>query len=170
MLRRLLALLAMLGASFVVVIAVAPSAIADCNVDEETGEVVCEEGNGGDDGGGQTGGSSTCKYDGKEIPCTGPEGSVWSSKYACWIGEKGPDDMAPPEGQTKEDGWWHVCYFPPPGSSWEYMWILTGEVGIDPVVLAERAIASMNLDPIEIGIVPESGASRAGLVGHRSVS
>src|SRR3546814_4938710 len=28
-----------------------------------------------------------------------------------------------------------------------------------------RAIASMNLDPIEIGIVPESGANRAGLVG-----
>ncbi|WP_341231738.1 hypothetical protein [Nocardioides salarius] len=73
--------------------------------------------------------------------------------------------MVPPEGQTKEDGWWHVCYFPPPGSSWEYMWIETGEVGIDPVVLAQRAIASMNLDPIEIGIVPESGANRAGLVG-----
>src|SRR3546814_8805442 len=32
-------------------------------------------------------------------------------------------------------------------------------------LLAQRAIASMNLDPIEIGIVPESGANRAGLVG-----
>jgi len=41
MLRRILALLAMLGASFVVVVAVAPSANADgCDVDEETGEVV----------------------------------------------------------------------------------------------------------------------------------
>ncbi|QSR24084.1 hypothetical protein CFH99_00390 [Nocardioides aromaticivorans] len=132
-----------------------------------TGEVHCEEGEDGNNGGGtgNTGGSSTCTYAGNEIPCTGPGGSVWSSKYKCWIGERGPDDLVPPEGQTKEDGWWHVCYFPPPGSSWEYMWIETGEVGIDPVVLAQRAIASMDLDPIKIGIVPESGANRVGLVG-----
>jgi len=167
MLRRLLAALAMLGASFVVVVAAAPSAIADCNVDEETGEVVCEDEDDGNNGGGNddTGGSSSCNYAGREIPCTGPEGSVWSSKYGCWIGERGPDDLVPPEGQTKEDGWWHVCYFPPPGSSWEYVWIETGEVGIDPVLLAQRAIASMDLDPIEIGIVPESGPKRVGLVG-----
>ncbi len=167
MLRRILALLAMLGASLVVIVAVAPSASADCNVDEETGEVVCEDEDGGDTGGdtGNTGGSSTCSYAGNEIPCTGPDGSVWSSTYKCWIGERGPDDMVPPEGQTKEDGLWHVCYFPPPGLSWEYIWIETGEVGIDPVVLAQRAIASMDLDPISIGIVPESGADRAGLVG-----
>lgn len=150
-----------------------PSASADgdgqCTqvFDPETGQLkwVCEDdgGSGGDDG--STGGSSTCSYAGREIPCTGPEGSVWSSKYACWIGARGPDSMVPPEGQTKEDGWWHVCYFPPPGSSWEYMWIETGEVGIDPVTLANRAIASMDLDPITIGIVPESGPDRVGLVG-----
>jgi len=169
MLRRILPLLAMLGASLVIVVVVAPSANAGCDVDEETGEVVCDDEDPGNGGGGSndpgTGGSSTCTYAGNEIPCTGPDGSVWSSKYKCWIGERGPDDLVPPEGQTKEDGWWHVCYFPPPGSSWEYMWIETGEVGIDPVVLAQRAIASMDLDPIEIGIVPESGANRAGLVG-----
>ena len=169
MLRRILPLLAMLGASLVIVVVVAPSANAGCDVDEETGEVVCDDEDPGNGGGGSndpgTGGSSTCTYAGNEIPCTGPGGSVWSSKYKCWIGERGPDDLVPPEGQTKEDGWWHVCYFPPPGSSWEYMWIETGEVGIDPVVLAQRAIASMDLDPIKIGIVPESGANRAGLVG-----
>ncbi|NYI44922.1 hypothetical protein BJ993_002002 [Nocardioides aromaticivorans] len=167
MLRRLVALIVALAGSLVIVFVTASIASADCVADPVTGEVHCEEGEGGNNGGGNgsTGGSSTCKYDGKEIPCTGPGGSVWSSKYACWIGERGPDDMVPPEGQTKEDGWWHVCYFPPPGSSWEYMWIESGEVGINPVVLAERAIASMDLDPIKIGIVPESGANRAGLVG-----
>ena len=138
-------------------------------VDPVTGQVkwVCEGdgGGGGSDGGGSSGGSSTCSYAGNEIPCTGPEGSVWSSKYGCWIGAKGPNDMAPPEGQTKEDGWWHVCFFPPPGSSWEYMWIETGEVGIDPVTLANRAVTSMDLDPITVGIVPESGADHVGLVG-----
>ena len=173
MLRRILALLAMLGASLVVVFAVAPSANADgCDVDEATGEVVCEDeddgGNGG--GGGDTGGgSSTCNYNGREIPCTGPGGSVWSSLYECWIGPSAGElgeDLEPPAGQTKDDGAWHVCYFPPPGSSWEYTWVQTAEeVRIDPVVLAQRAIASMDLDPIQIGIVPESGPNRVGLVG-----
>ena len=126
-------------------------------------KIICQEDN--DEDGEPDSGSSTCSYEGNEIPCTGPVGSVWSSRYACWIGARGPYDMAPPEGQTEEDGWWHVCYFPPPGSSWEYMWIETGEVGIDPVTLANRAIASMDLDPITIGIVPESGPDRVGLVG-----
>lgn len=173
--RAIAAMLA--AAAFVVVGSTSPASAAggeNCwyETDPNTGEVklVCEDpGNGGggnDDPG--SGGSSTCQYSGKEIPCTGPEGSVWSSKYACWIGPSAGElgeDLLPPDGQTKEDGAWHVCYFPPPGSSWEYMWIETGEVGIDPVVLANRAIASMDLDPIEIGIVPESGANRAGLVG-----
>ena len=173
MLRRILALLAMLGASFVVVVAVAPSANADgCDVDEETGEVVCEDEDGGGNGGGggdTGGGSSTCNYNGREIPCTGPGGSVWSSLHECWIGPSAGElgeDLEPPAGQTKEDGAWHVCYFPPPGSSWEYTWVQTGEeVRIDPVVLAQRAIASMDLDPIQIGIVPESGPDMVGLVG-----
>ncbi|MGE9809557.1 hypothetical protein [Janibacter sp. G1551] len=137
-------------------------------MDPQTGQVkwVCEDGGGDDGTDGNTGGSSsTCSYAGNEIPCTGPEGSVWSSKYGCWIGAKGPDDLVPPEGKTAEDGAWHVCYFPPPGSSWEYMWIEAGEVAIDPVTLANRAIASMDLDPIKIGIVPESAPNRAGLVG-----
>lgn len=173
MLRRFLALLAMLGASLVLAVAVAPAANADgCDVDEETGEVVCEDedsgGNGGDNGSGNTGGSSTCNYNGREIPCTGPMGSVWSSVHECWIGpsaEEIGDKLEPPPGQTNEDGAWRMCFFPPPGSSWEYTWVQTGEVGIDPVVLANRAIASMDLDPIKIGIVPESGPNRVGLVG-----
>ena len=173
MLARALATI-MVAAALVVVGATTPaSAAGDENcwyeTDPGTGEVklVCEDpGNSDDDNGDPgSGGSSTCTYAGNEIPCTGPEGSVWSSKYKCWIGARGPDDMVPPEGQTKEDGWWYVCYFPPPGSSWEYMWIETGEVGIDPVVLAQRAIASMDLDPIKIGIVPESAPNRVGLVG-----
>ncbi len=140
MLRRVVALIVALAGSLVIIFATASIASADCVADPVTGEVHCEEEEGGNNGGGNgsTGGSSTCKYDGKEIPCTGPGGSVWSSKYACWIGERGPDDMVPPDGQTKEDGWWHVCYFPPPGSSWEYMWIETGEVGIEPRISHDR--------------------------------
>ena len=174
MLRRILALVLAVPAAFVVVVLTATSASADCQeiYNPETGqfELDCSDG-GGDPGGGggaPGGGSSTCTYNGREIPCTGPGGSVWSSLHECWIGpsaEELGEDLVPPDGQTKEDGAWHVCYFPPPGSSWEYTWVQTGEVGIDPVVLANRAIASMDLDPIKIGIVPESGPNRAGLVG-----
>lgn len=137
--------------------------------DPDTGTLtwVCEDGGGNDGTDGNTGGSSsTCSYAGNEIPCTGPQGSVWSSAHGCYVGEASDaPDLVPPEGKTDEDGAWHVCYFPPPGSSWELMWIEAGTVTVDPVVLANRAIASMDLDPITIGIVPESAPNRAGLVG-----
>ena len=136
-----------------------------------TGEVVCDDEDGGNDGGdgGDTGGSSTCSTsDGREIPCTGPGGSVWSSSHQV-LGRRrlgsGRGGPTPPPGQTNEDGAWHICYWPPPGSSWDPVWIQNGTVTIDPVVLANRAIASMDLDPIRIGIVPESGPNRVGLVG-----
>lgn len=138
--------------------------------DPDTGEVVlvCEDSGGGGDEDNEPGGggSSTCSHAGNEIPCTGPEGSTWSSAHGCYVGEPYPgEDTVPPPGQTEEDGAWYVCYFPPPGSSWELIWIENGTVTIDPVVLANRAIASMDLDPIRIGIVPESGPDRVGLVG-----
>jgi hypothetical protein len=171
----------MAAAALVVIGATTPaSAAGDENcwneTDPNTGEVklVCEnEGGGGGNGNTSGGGSSTCSYQGREIPCTGPEGSTWSSAYGCWIGavwmpptEPGQDGgAAPPPGQNPEDGEWRICYFPPPGSSWEPIWVRTGEVAIDPAVLANRAIASMDLDPIQIGIVPESGPNRVGLVG-----
>lgn len=142
---------------------------ANCwtETDPETGEIklVCED-DGGDPGGGDPGGgSSTCTYDGNEIPCTGPAGSIWSSSHGCYVGQVMDEGTEPPPGQTDSDGAWHVCYFPPPGSSWELTWIEGGTVTIDPVVLANRAIAAMDLDPITIGIVPESGPDRVGLVG-----
>jgi hypothetical protein len=174
MLRRtLLVLLVAVGTLMFVAV---PAANADCvNVyNPETGEYELECSDGGDDGGGDDGGggdgagSSTCSYGGNEIPCTGPSGSVWSSAHACYVGDvwdPGGAGAQPPPGQTTEDGAWHICYFPPPGSSWEPMWIQNGTVTIDPVVLANRAIAAMDLDPIKIGIVPESGPNRVGLVG-----
>lgn len=135
--------------------------------DPDTGVLtwVCE---GGDSDDGEiTPGSSTCKYNGHEIPCTGPDGSVWSSTHGCYVGDVWDpgEETLPPEGQTAEDGAWHICYWPPPGSSWDPVWIQTGEEVVDPVALAQQAIASMDLDPIKIGIVPESGPNRVGLVG-----
>ena len=170
MLRRLIAFMVAIAASLVVVVFSAPASMADCTADPVTGEVVCDEEGGDDDAGGGNpgGGSSTCSYHGNEIPCTGPDGSAWSSTHGCWVGDvwdPGGEGAEPPPGQTTEDGAWHICYWPPPGSSWDPVWIANGEVGIAPVQLAYRVITSMDLDPITIGIVPESGPDRVGLVG-----
>ncbi len=174
MLARVLAVISTAGAAVVISIALSAPAYAEggencwTETDPVTGEikVVCED-DGGDPGD-PGGGSSTCTYDGNEIPCTGPAGSVWSSSHGCYVGDvwdPGGAGAQPPPGQTNEDGAWHICYWPPPGSSWDPVWIQNGTVTIDPVVLANRAIAAMNLDPITIGIVPESAPNRVGLVG-----
>jgi hypothetical protein len=164
-------MLAMVGASLAVVVAVAPPANADgCDVDEETGEVVCDDEDGGDPGGGNdggdTGGSSTCTYASNEIPCS-QSGGQWSSKHACYVVPTPVSPQpGPPPRQSDEDGNWHYCIQPPSyqGSNQD-VWVETGEPLIDPAVLAQRAIAAMDLDPITIGIVPESGPNRVGLVG-----
>ena len=141
--------------------------------DPNTGEVklVCEDPGGGGGGDNDGGGSSTCSYAGKEIPCTGPAGSVWNG--TCYVG--GPVPRQPPHGPNgatiPEDGAYHVCYIPPGFHARLFcyatpcVWVGVGETLIDPVVLANRAIVAMDLDPITIGIVPESGPDRVGLVG-----
>jgi hypothetical protein len=72
----------------------------------------------------------------------------------------------PPAGQTEDDGAWYYCIYPSGGGTYTgTAWVENGTAFIDPVLLAQRAIASMDLDPITIGIVPESGPNRVGLVG-----
>lgn len=178
MLRRAIALVVMIAASFVGVLSTAPTASGDCAANPETGEVDCEVGDGGDPGGdpGDRGGtdpagSSMCDAGGREIPCSGPAGSEWNG--TCYVG--GPAPQQPPHGPNgatiPADGEYHVCYFPPGLVPNTYcygtpcVWVRAGETLIDPVVLAHRAVAAMDLDPITIGIVPESGPNRVGLVG-----
>ncbi|GAB2863726.1 hypothetical protein [Nocardioides pacificus] len=171
MLRRFLALLAILGSLVVVVAAAVPSAVAGCVVDKATGEVDCEEedgGNpGGNSGGGEaTGGFSTCMFGDTEIQCSRGGGS-WSSEHMCYIVSTPVSPQPdPPAGQSDKDGDWHPCIQAPPyqGSN-QNAWVETGEVLVNPEDLARRAIASMDLDPVKIGIVPEPGQDRVGLVG-----
>ena len=132
MLRTVVAVAVALAASLIVVMTTAPTASADCTANPETGEVDCDAEEGGDSGGGSddTGGSSTCNYQSHEIPCTGPAGSFWSSSHGCYVGDvwdPGGGGALPPPGQTNEDGAWHVCFWPPPGSSWDPVWIQNGK-------------------------------------------
>lgn len=168
------ALAALMFATALVALGSSPSSAGggqNCwtEVDPVTYEVkyVCEDQGGGPGGGGQNpgGGSSTCSYAGNEIPCTGPEGSVWNGR--CYVGaplvnqpESGPNGEAIPT-----EGRWHTCYLAPGVEGPAQVWVPVGSQAVDPVTVANRAIASMNLDPITIGIVPESGPDRVGLVG-----
>lgn len=147
--------------------------VCDWVADPETGQLVwvCEDDgtDPGEDGtpgdGGETPGSSICRHQGKEIACTGPEGSVWNG--SCYVGAPlavqpaaGPNgEKIPSEGQV------HVCYLPPGQEGPGQVWVVAGTPVVDPVQVAHKAIASMDLDPIGIGIVPESGPNRMGLVG-----
>ena len=171
MLRRLTVFMVTLAASCTILIFTAPAASADCTADPGTGEVLCDEeggendpGGGGDPGSG--GSSTTCMLGDSEIPCS-MGGGQWSSTHMCYVI---PAPMSPqpgpPAGQADEDGDWHFCIQPPSyqGSN-QSVWVESDELLIDPSVLAHRAVAAMNLDPITIGIVPESAPNRVGLVG-----
>lgn len=142
--------------------------------DPDTGEVklICEDpGDGGendpenDDNSG-TGGSSTCTFQGNEIPCGGPEGSVWNGA-GCYVGPPLPEqpEVGPNGEEIPSGGQYHVCYQAAGLEGPGRVWVSAGIQLIDPVSLANRAVASMDLDPIQIGIVPESGPDRVGLVG-----
>lgn len=170
MLRRSLALALTITVSCLLVVFTAPVASAGCAYDPATGEVECgDEDPGqpgdGDDPGDDGGASSTCKYAGEEIPCSF-DGGIWSSKHACYVTTRLTPQPPPPAGESADSGAWHFCLQPAgyQGSN-QSVWISVSEILIDPAVLAQRVIASMDLDPIRIGIVPESGPNRVGLVG-----
>lgn len=155
-------------------VAAQPASAADgggCDwvADPATGQLkwVCDGGGTtpGGGGGGSGGGSSTCRYQGSEIPCSGPEGSVWNGR--CYVGAPLPDQPeSGPNGEAiPTEGRWHTCYLAPGVEGPAQAWVPVGTQVVDPVTVANRAIASMDLDPIRIGIVPESAPDRVGLVG-----
>jgi len=135
--------------------------------DPETGQIkiVCEEeeevpGGENDD---SDGGSSTCTANGQTIPCQ-VGNAPWNG--TCYVTDLAQDpQQPPPAGQTAEDGEWYACLYPPGVTGPSWAWRRTGEVLVDPVVVAYKAIANMELGPITIGIVPESAPNRIGLVG-----
>lgn len=124
-------------------------------------------GDGGDDGDGGDGssGTSTCTFQGQTIPCQIGNAPWNGSCYVSDLMQSDPQNP-PPAGQSADDGDWYACICPPAATSCpSWAWVRPGETFINPEVLARRAIAAMDLDPIAIGIVPESGPDRMGLVG-----
>lgn len=121
----------------------------------------------GDNGGGGGGGDTTCEFQGHEVPCSNGEGA-WAPGLGCWLVLANPQ-KAPPPGKTDADGNWYRCIPPPPhvATGGEPQIWRDGPVAswADPAELARRALASLNLQPIDIGIVPKDESGKLGLIG-----
>ncbi len=114
----------------------------------------------GDEGGGGNGGGGKrkCTNKGRTIPCRTSKG-IWDSARHCYVQvTRDPEMLA--LFKDKEGGAVYVC------DPFMYaFWSPTGPSAPDPADLAQRAVTSMNLRPIRIGVVPEARQGRVGLIG-----
>jgi hypothetical protein len=125
----------------------------------------------GDPGGG---GKATCTEHGEKIPCRTTAG-VWDG--ACYV--KVVDPLPPtsnPVWEGHTDGLIVTCTPPMCLEQPDQWWVpdcaydrwiasLPNPGGPDPAQLALRAVSRMDLNPIDVGIVPEEGPNRVGIVG-----
>ncbi|GIF74772.1 hypothetical protein [Asanoa siamensis] len=153
------------------VTALAADGGAECPPNQTTCEGWGEEGGGTGNGGGGGngngngsggGGGGPCVRDGEEVPCQDPLLGWFNSSDGCYYRVAEPQPAGVPEGMTSyirscgagglAGGEPVVLADPPPGFA-----------APDPAELANRALASLDLLPPELGIAPEPG--KAGLVG-----
>lgn len=104
------------------------------------------------------------------VPCTSPYGT-WSNDRNCYV--EAYDPPPPPgdpawEGHEPDDGAVYNCYQPQTSllvTFWSQTPPEAAEAGPSPREVALMAIEKMNLRAIDIGITPEAGDDRVGLVG-----
>ena len=111
----------------------------------------------------------TCSFGSMAMPCQDPEWGWWLDTKNCYVKlstPQPPTSAAVWDGHT--EGAIYDCSLPRRGVFGGLVmmfWSATAPAGPDPRVLAQTAIASMNLRPITIGIVPEQRPGSVGLVG-----
>lgn len=163
------------------VVAGGPSASAagpvDCGPDGQWDGATCRikvsvetQGSGGTALGSNSGGTPrSCAYGTFPMPCSDPDLGYWSESRSCYVrlsAVQPPTSMPVWDGHT--DGAIYDCSLPRSGGFGGLVlmfWAATAPAGPDPRVLAQTAIASMNLRPISIGVVPEDRPGSVGLVG-----
>jgi hypothetical protein len=125
---------------------------ATVTVTAEDSRVIRAGGTGGADG------PAGCwRDDGQQVPC-GTDLGWWSATYDCYltlIAQAGPDDADHAgEGRYRCDpgplGWGA-------GPAEIFLWLPLGAAAPDPAVLAERAVDSMGLRGITVGMAPPPG-------------
>ena len=177
MLRRALSIGAL---ALVTVLSQAPAAVGaapvDCGPDGQWDGAMCHisvtsPGSGTALGrtGSQDSATRTCAYGSVPMPCEDADLGWWSDSHNCYVQLSAvqPPQSAPVwDGHS--DGAVYDCAMPRSGTfgGLQYtFWSAVAPAGPDPRVLAQTAIASMNLRPITIGIVPEDLPGSVGLVG-----
>lgn len=127
-----------------------------------------------------TGSGSACYWDGGKqgvtkpppgpVPCSSAEG-YWSNTYNCYLQAQNPQPPAGDpswQGHQPGDGAVYQCYQPETDIA-IYIWAANpppgAGTGPTPHDVAEVAIKRMDLTAINIGITPEPGPNRIGLVG-----
>lgn len=133
-----------------------------------------------DDGPKDTGSGQSCYWDGTKqgiskpppgpVPCTSEYG-YWSNTYRCYIRLLDPQPPAGDpawEGHEPGDGAVYDCY-QPQAHLLIHIWAdnppKNSGAGPSPRDVAQLAIDDMALRAIDVGITPEPGANRVGLVG-----
>ena len=103
-----------------------------------------------------------------EVPCSSDKG-WWSNSQNAYCKALTPQPpMSDPAWEGNTTGQVYECLRPVP--DWDitfWVWLATPPGGAppDPRVLAQQAIARMNLRAITIGIVPEPRAGSVGIIG-----
>ena len=107
----------------------------------------------------------------KEVPCSSEQG-WWVQSRQCYAKAASPQPAkSDPVWEGRTDGAVYDCYRPalgPGGFIVTQFWSASPPgVGAppDPRVIAQQAIAVMNLRAVRIGMVPEPRPGRVGLVG-----
>jgi hypothetical protein len=117
-------------------------------------------------GGASTGGAPACVFQGREIACSTEDG-WWYADRGCWVTPVGNTTAAEVEWVDRASDP-HWCTTPggarsivgvPKGSP------VPGAPPVDPRVVAQRAVDSLELRPIQIGLTPPTGSSAPTLVG-----
>ena len=108
-----------------------------------------------------------CEWQGKEIDCSTDAGT-WNGDRHCYV-SRDPDPPAKtdPVWAGHEDGaiYWCAPHTDMPADVPYRFWAPADLPLVDPGVLAQRAVDSMNLRPIDIGITPPPGGDSRTLVG-----
>jgi len=185
MLKRLLGLtLAVLvTASTLTMVLPAGEANAGCtNVDEVSGQcsgsasIPPEPGKGDTEStgdhkgdGGHKGGDTSCRYGKKKVPCSRDGGkSVWTAGRQCYVSRMETELVDDPAWNGHKTGHLYLCSSPN-GSLYEF-WSDTAPAAQPPPnarVEAQKLLVAMGITAPQVGIVPEQGKDRVGIVGMK---
>ncbi len=107
----------------------------------------------------------TCTFEGAAIECSTHLGE-WDSGRTCYVGPLTPQPaLGDPLWRGHTDGVVLACTHPTNRLNVYTFWAPSAASSVDVEEVARQLRASMEFTPVEIGIVPEPGPDRMGLIG-----